>query len=164
MAEENLPGPGLAISDKGGFCRVFSPAAPIFVVQGTVVGTARQNISMAGCCRLPFGTRLVIASSGTRHLQSLSRTSTPSSGSSTNSAIRIASRRSTRSASAVGCVQRRSQTTFGGGPKVVVVEIVIGAHDDKAVGFGKIQISRSELCMRSTPTTWAEPAYRSSSR
>ena len=56
MAEENLPGPGLAISDKGGLCRVFSPAAPIFVVQGTVVGTARQNISMVGCCRLPFGT------------------------------------------------------------------------------------------------------------
>ena len=54
--EENLPGPGLAISDKGGLCRVFSPAAPIFVVQGTVVGTARQNISMVGCCRLPFGT------------------------------------------------------------------------------------------------------------
>jgi hypothetical protein len=52
MAEENLPGPGLAISDKGGLCRVFSPAAPIFVVQGTVVGTARQNISMVGCCRL----------------------------------------------------------------------------------------------------------------
>src|ERR1700704_26674 len=25
-------------------------------VQGTVVGTARQNISMVGCCRLPFGT------------------------------------------------------------------------------------------------------------
>src|SRR6185436_10046041 len=47
---------GLAISDKGGLCRVFSPAAPIFVVQGTVVGTARQNISMVGCCRLPFGT------------------------------------------------------------------------------------------------------------
>jgi hypothetical protein len=47
---------GLAISDKGGVCRVFSPAAPIFVVQGTVVGTARQNISMVGCCRLPFGT------------------------------------------------------------------------------------------------------------
>jgi hypothetical protein len=56
MAEENLPGPGLAISDKGGLCRVFSPAAPIFVVPGTVVGTARQNISMVGCCRLPFGT------------------------------------------------------------------------------------------------------------
>src|SRR5215469_17636527 len=56
MAEENLPGPGLAISDKGGLCRVFSPAAPIFVVQGTAVGTARQNISMVGCCRLPFGT------------------------------------------------------------------------------------------------------------
>ena len=56
MAEENLPGPGLAISDKAGLCRVFSPAAPIFVVQGTVVGTARQNISMAGGCRLPFGT------------------------------------------------------------------------------------------------------------
>src|SRR5215469_2471180 len=56
MAKENLPGPGLAISDKGGLCRVFSPAAPIFVVQGTVVGTARQNISMVGCCRLPFGT------------------------------------------------------------------------------------------------------------
>ena len=56
MAEENLPGPGLAISDKGGLCRVFRPAAPIFVVQGTVVGTARQNISMVGCCRLPFGT------------------------------------------------------------------------------------------------------------
>jgi hypothetical protein len=54
--EENLPGPGLAISDKEGLCRVFSPAAPIFVVQGTVVGTARQNISMVGCCRLPFGT------------------------------------------------------------------------------------------------------------
>src|SRR5689334_20243951 len=53
MAEENLPGPGLAISDKGGLCRVFSPAAPIFEVQGTVVGTARQNISMVGCCRLP---------------------------------------------------------------------------------------------------------------
>ena len=35
----DLPGPGLAISDKGGLCRVFSPAAPIFVVQGTVVGT-----------------------------------------------------------------------------------------------------------------------------
>ena len=52
----DLPGPGLAISDKGGLCRVFSPAAPIFVVQGTVVGTARQNISMVGCCRLPFGT------------------------------------------------------------------------------------------------------------
>jgi len=33
--------------------------------------------------------------------------------------IRIASRRSTRSASAVGCVQRRSQITFGGGPSVV---------------------------------------------
>ena len=48
--------PGLEISDKGGLCRVFSPAAPIFVVQGTVVGTARQNISMVGCCRLPFGT------------------------------------------------------------------------------------------------------------
>jgi hypothetical protein len=47
---------GLAISDKGGLCRVFSPAAPIFVVQGTVVGTAQQNISMVGCCRLPFGT------------------------------------------------------------------------------------------------------------
>jgi len=47
---------GLAISDKGGLCRVFSPAAPIFVVQGTVVGTARQNISMVGCCRLPLGT------------------------------------------------------------------------------------------------------------
>ena len=40
---------GLAISNKGGLCRVFSPAAPIFVVQGTVVGTARQNISMVGC-------------------------------------------------------------------------------------------------------------------
>jgi hypothetical protein len=25
-------------------------------LQGTVVGTARQNISMAGCCRLPLGT------------------------------------------------------------------------------------------------------------
>jgi hypothetical protein len=25
-------------------------------LQGTVVGTARQNISMAGCCSLPFGT------------------------------------------------------------------------------------------------------------
>src|SRR5262245_59727693 len=56
MAEENLLGPGLAISDKGDLCRVFSPAAPIFLVQGTVVGTARQNISMVGCCRLPFGT------------------------------------------------------------------------------------------------------------
>jgi len=52
----DLPGPGLAISDKGGLCRVFSPAEPIFVVQATVVGTARQNISMVGCCRLPFGT------------------------------------------------------------------------------------------------------------
>ena len=31
---------GLAISDKGGLCRVFSPAAPIFVVQGTVVELA----------------------------------------------------------------------------------------------------------------------------
>jgi hypothetical protein len=56
MAEENLPGPGLAISDKGGLCRVFSPAAPISVVQGTVVGTARQNISTVGCSRLPFRT------------------------------------------------------------------------------------------------------------
>jgi hypothetical protein len=32
MAEENLPGPGPAISDKGSLCRVFSPAAPIFAV------------------------------------------------------------------------------------------------------------------------------------
>jgi hypothetical protein len=46
----DLPGPGPAISDKGGLCRVFSPAAPIFVVQGTVVGTRcpvqRQDIEV----------------------------------------------------------------------------------------------------------------------
>jgi hypothetical protein len=42
---------------KEGLCRVFSPAAPIFVVQGTVVGTARQNIECSELAAQLFQTQ-----------------------------------------------------------------------------------------------------------
>ena len=71
-------------------------------------------------CRIgPAKSACDFAPSRLEERQSRSRTRTASSGSAANSVIRMASRRNTRSASLVGCAQRRSHTTLGGGPIVV---------------------------------------------
>ena len=77
----------------------------------------------------------------------LSRIRMPSSGSRSNSVMRSALRRSRSPASFVGCIQRRSQITLGGGPTVVALA---NSHT-----------SRSGLSISPASATCMDPGKRS---